>query len=214
MTQIPENPSTFNPRFSIFFLVQFKINTHLEHYDAAVIAQCLTWFPLERKENVLRMKTIQGRREKVAAYELLVELLRETGRLQELPTFVYNEFGKPELSGYPGLFFNISHCRNAVAVALNDAPVGIDVECRRRVARAVIERVCCETEIAAIDSAPDSVMEFIKIWTQKEALLKCIGTGIRENMQQILIENTDYQIFTNPLPDVDGFVSVCAPIVK
>lgn len=174
--------------------------------------KCLSWFPVERVDNILRISNLQGRREKVAAYVLLVDMLKEEGLLRDLPRIVYAENGKPFLANYPDVHFNMSHCRNAVAVALHDAPVGIDVESRRSVSRAVVERVCCRQELSVIDAAVDPEMEFLRLWTQKEALLKCTGVGIRDNMRDILVGNTEYQIITEELPAVEGFVSVCCSL--
>lgn len=181
----------------------------LDVYDEEMIEKSLSWFPAERVDNILKMKTLQGRREKVAAYILLVDMLREEGLLRELPLVRYAENGKPYLANYPDIHFNMSHCKCAVAVALHDAPVGIDVECQRNVGRAVMERVCCEQELALIDAAADGEMEFLRIWTQKEALLKCTGDGIRDDLRNVLTQNLNYQIVTKPLPHNVGFVSVC-----
>ena len=145
----------------------------------------------------------------MAAYVLLVDMLKEEGLLREFPKVGYAENGKPFLSNYPDVHFNMSHCKNAVAVALHDAPVGIDVECRRSISRALMERVCCREELSVIEAAEDAEMEFLRLWTQKEALLKCTGAGIRDDMRDILVENVKYQIITEELPAVEGFVSVC-----
>ena len=103
----------------------YRVDTSIERYDERKIAECLSWFPQERVDNVLKINHAQGRREKVAAYVLLVEMMRERSLLQELPLVGYAENGKPFLQNYPELHFNMSHCKRAVAVALHDAPVGI-----------------------------------------------------------------------------------------
>lgn len=190
----------------------YQYRTCLDFYDEEMMEKCLSWFPVERVDNILKISNLQGRREKVAAYVLLVDMLKEEGLLRDLPRIVYAENGKPFLANYPDVHFNMSHCRNAVAVALHDAPVGIDVESRRSVSRAVVERVCCRQELSVIDAAVDPEMEFLRLWTQKEALLKCTGVGIRDNMRDILVGNTEYQIITEELPAVEGFVSVCCSL--
>ena len=80
----------------------------------------------------------------------------------------------------PDLHVSISHCRKAVAVAVNeDAAIGIDIESRRRVNSGLVERVCTAMEREAIEAAADHEMEFLRFWTCKEAVLKMRRTGIR-----------------------------------
>ncbi|MBP5557139.1 MAG: 4'-phosphopantetheinyl transferase superfamily protein [Bacteroidales bacterium] len=187
----------------------YRYRAGLEQYDEAKMAECLSWFPQERVDNILKINHLQGRREKAAAYELLVEMMREEGCLKQLPLFQYDENGKPHLSNYPSLHFNISHCKKAVAVALHHAEVGIDIECRRPVSQALMERVCCAEELSLIRSSADAELEFIRLWTRKEALLKCTGVGIREDLREILSYYTDYKIITEYIAEIDGYLSVC-----
>lgn len=92
----------------------------------------------------------------------------------------HDDKGAPFLPSHPGVAVNISHCRKAVAVAVcAEGPVGIDVECRRRIGDGLMERVCTEDELAAVHSAEDPVMAFLQLWTRKEAVLKMRGTGIQ-----------------------------------
>lgn len=190
----------------------YRYRAGLEQYDETKMAECLSWFPQERVDNILKINHIQGRREKVAAYELLVEMMREKGCLEQWPVFQYDENGKPHLSNYSGLHFNISHCKKAVAVALHDSEVGIDVECRRAVSQALMERVCCEEELSLIRSSAYAELEFIRLWTRKEALLKCTGVGIREDLRNILSHYVDYKIITEYIGEIDGYLSVCVKI--
>lgn len=187
----------------------YRVDTSIEQYDEHKIAECLSWFPQERVDNILKISHVQGRREKVAAYVLLVEMMREEGWLAQLPIFHYDENGKPRLANYPHLHFNISHCKKAVAVALHDAEVGIDVECRRAVSQALMERVCCPEELSLICSSSDTELEFIRLWTRKEALLKCMGQGIREDLRNVLSYYVDYKINTEYIAEIDGYLSVC-----
>ncbi len=187
----------------------YRYRAGLEQYDEAKMAECLSWFPQERVDNILKINHIQGRREKVAAYVLLVEMMREGNLLQELPMVGYAENGKPFLQNYPDLHFNMSHCKKAVAVALHNAEVGIDVECRRAVSQALMERVCSVGEQEIIRMAADPELEFIRLWTRKEALLKCMGVGIREDLREILSYYTDYKIITEYIAEIDGYLSVC-----
>lgn len=187
----------------------YRVDTSLEQYDEHKIAECLSWFPQERVDNILKINHIQGRREKVAAYVLLVEMMREGNLLQELPMVGYAENGKPFLQNYPDLHFNMSHCKKAVAVALHNAEVGIDVECRRAVSQALMERVCSVGEQEIIRMAADPELEFIRLWTRKEALLKYMGVGIREDLRNVISYYIDYKIITEYISEIDGYLSVC-----
>lgn len=92
----------------------------------------------------------------------------------------HNSKGAPFMPSHPGLWLSISHCRQAVAVAVSDRErVGIDVESRRRVDGSLMRRVCSAAELAAVQASPDAVMAFLQLWTRKEAALKLRGTGIR-----------------------------------
>ena len=82
----------------------------------------------QRREQALRFKHEQGRRLCVLAYLLLKQGLREEYGIMDNPVFEYNEHGKPFIVGHPEIFFNLSHCKEAVACAISDQPVGIDVE--------------------------------------------------------------------------------------
>lgn len=92
----------------------------------------------------------------------------------------HDEQGAPYLPARPGLHISLSHCRTAVAAALSaDRPVGIDIESRRRIGPGLAERICTPGEQHTIESSADPAMAFLQLWTRKEAVLKCRGTGIR-----------------------------------
>lgn len=37
-------------------------------------------------------------------------------------------YGKPYVDNYPGIHYNISHTRNAIAVAVSEENIGVDIE--------------------------------------------------------------------------------------
>lgn len=44
------------------------------------------------------------------------------------PIISVGKYGKPCLSNYPHIYFNLSHSQDYVACAVSDSPVGVDVE--------------------------------------------------------------------------------------
>ena len=79
----------------------------------------------------------------------------------------YDAQGKPLTDG---LYLSISHSRGLAACAGADRPVGLDVELVRPAPRRVWEHLSPEERVYAADDAA-----FFRLWTAKEALLKCRG---------------------------------------
>ena len=111
--------------------------------------------------------------------------------------FEYNEYGKPRLTEEwaermqtPFRFFSISHCKEGIAVAVSEHETGIDIESRtRRISDGLAERVMNEQEQYHIATHPDPKTAFIELWTKKEAVLKLRGTGIIDDMRDVLTGN-------------------------
>ena len=109
-----------------------------------------------------------------AAQRLLAELIGHK------VTVEHDSQGAPYLPSHPDLHISLSHCRTAVAVVVNDtAAVGIDIESRRKISPSLTERVCTADEATVVAAAEDPTMQFLQLWTRKEAVLKCRGTGIK-----------------------------------
>lgn len=107
---------------------------------------------------------------------------------------VEEEHGKPALLNRE-IEFNASHSGDLVALAFaRGAPVGIDVEHRRRLgdALALAERYFSAEELAIVRAAADTDDAFLTIWTAKEAIVKASGKGIATG---------DLQGFTVPFRD-------------
>ena len=89
-----------------------------------------------------------------------------------------NDFGKPQ-----GLccFFNVSHCRGLVVLAISDSEVGIDAENVRPVDNSLVSYVTSESELSFVGTDED----FFRIWTSKESLVKAQGQGLKRDLKSI-----------------------------
>ena len=129
-----------------------------------------------------------------------------------LPPFEYTSYGQPYWPDGP--YFSISHCRTAIAVVVHERPVGIDVESLRTETEGLVERTMNASEQQQIKTSADPTKAFIALWTQKEALLKCRGTGIIDDLHSVLLpaNTADVQMRTWELSDAQTMCTICEAI--
>ena len=108
---------------------------HLDQLNTEAVISFLPRLSEARRNRVLSMKPEGPRVQSVLAELLLRRALREEYGLGELPKIETGEKGKPFFPDYPKFHFNLSHCKYAVACALDRAPVGVDAEAHGRLRR-------------------------------------------------------------------------------
>ena len=140
----------------------------------------------QRRKQALKFRYEQGQRLCVLAYQLLKQGLSEAYGITENPVFEYNEHGKPSIVGHPGIFFNLSHCKEAAICVISNHPVGVDVESIREYKDSLVRYTMNDEEIREIESAEHPDVAFIRLWTMKEATMKLIGTGISNDMKTVI----------------------------
>ena len=176
----------------------------LDQYPDKAYEAHLASLPIWRGEKALQYKKLDDRKRSVLAFVLLQRALREEYGITEIPAFVYNEFGKPSFSNLP-IHFSLSHCKEAVACAVSDNNVGIDVEGIVPYNPNVARRVCTVAELATLTQSENQDTEFIKMWTMKESISKFDGRGLTMSFNEIDIGN--YKMLTQ---EVSNYIlSVC-----
>ncbi len=90
--------------------------------------------------------------------------------------FARGEFGKPYLAG-SRVQFNMSDSGDLGLYGVTlDAEIGVDVEREREIdGVSISRRFLPEPEAVAVSQDPAS---FFRVWTRREAYLKCIGVGL------------------------------------
>lgn len=159
----------------------------------------------QRREQALQYKHAFGQYACLKSYLMLQDLLREHYGIEGDLVFSYNEHGKPMLKEVSNIHFSISHCKEAIAVAVADRPVGIDVETLRMPSEALAEKVMDKGEKLRFDISDTPEDFFTALWTEKEAVMKCRGTGIvMEELPEILYKVRDEMIIetTRPYPNI------------
>ena len=160
---------------------------HVEQLDPAEVLRLLSHVSEPRRARVLSMKNEAAQVRSILAELLLRHALREEQGLTDLPRIETGEKGKPFFPDRPDLQFNLSHCKTAVACALDAAPLGVDVQEVRPLRRSgkgmalpSSFRVLSASELAWVteESAPEEQdCRFTAVWTCKEAYGKANGEG-------------------------------------
>ena len=160
------------------------LNDDIAHFDFEAALPLLSE---QRREQALKFRHELGRKTCAAAYLLLCEGLRQEYGITQPPTFAYGEHGKPSIVGHPEIHFNMSHCREAAICVLSDRPVGVDIESIREYKESLARYTMNDDELQQIMTAERPDVEFIRLWTMKEAVLKRSGRGIVDDMKGALV---------------------------
>jgi 4'-phosphopantetheinyl transferase len=148
----------------------------------------------QRRNEALRYRFLFGQFACLKSWLMLKELLKTLG-VNDLK-MEHNEHGKPSLVHHPEVHFNLSHCKNGIAVVVDFSPVGIDIESFRKDNIALVSRTMNPAEAEWIYSSSDPVEIFTQFWTQKEAVVKLRGTGIIDDLHHVL-DGEGYRLETH-----------------
>lgn len=120
-------------------------------------------------EELSRFKMDETKKEKACSFILKNRYVRD---------YHVNEFDKPVSDA---CYFNVSHSKGLVVFIKDEVPVGIDIEKVRPVSNDLIDYISSIEENKYIKSESN----FYEVWTNKESLSKCIGTGIKDKIKEI-----------------------------
>ena len=202
----------------------YRIFDDMTQCNEQEVARLLPLVSAQRREQALGYKHTFGQYCCLQSYTMLCDLLAEWGRVHPTPlhptlytlhptpytlhpTFLYNDYGAPYIEGGP--HFSISHCKRGIAVAVSENPIGIDIESIRTFSPELMRKTMNEDEQLRITSSAIPEVEFIRFWTQKEALLKLQGTGIISDLHHVLTHAQDVS-WTEMSPLEKGYICTIA----
>lgn len=136
-----------------------------------------------------------------------------------LPNLSYNSHGKPYLTDFPQIHFNLSHCDGLAVCAVGTASMGVDSEKIRPMRTRVLQRSFSPEEASAVleSENPDEI--FFRYWTLKESYVKAIGIGVSYPLHTVcftpktdtICSNVSGWQFQQFLFDSDWVISCCIP---
>ena len=171
------------PDVDVWHLAMPSAETHV---DGTLLSE-------DEHERAARYRQPMDRLRFAVSRVVLRELLG--GRLGVEPAalrFTATKHGRPELSDFAHLSFNVSHSGAHALIAISDSRrVGIDIE---RVDPdldwlELTELVCTTEEWNALIAQPAYLQRdsFFRLWTAKEAVMKAFGIGIAEGLRAISV---------------------------
>lgn len=110
--------------------------------------------------------------------------------------FEKNQYGKPYLKDHPQFNFNISHSEEYVVCAVNNKPIGIDVEVIKHIEyKEIAKSFFTKREFDYIVNQDLNLQlnRFYEIWTLKESYIKCCGQGLSIPLKSFSIEVDQYE---------------------
>jgi len=178
------------------------INDHIADLSEQQTEKLIDSLPEWRREQALRYKHLQGRRECAVGYVELLRGLRDCFGINDYPSFTYNEHDKPFLKEHFDLSFSISHCKEAVGCFIADHLCGFDIEFIRKAKPDLVRHTMSPEETDSIFANPFPDIAFTRLWTQKEAVLKLLGTGIVDDLHSVLkpenLQGIEFKTVENP----------------
>lgn len=179
------------------------------------------WYSLmseEKKKRVNRFRFQDDKKRTVVGEMLARKAFSEWCNVSvEDIIFDVTEYGKPFVKGL-SVEFNISHSADMVVCAINDKPIGIDIEKIRPIDLSIAKRICTDEELNYIFNhiPPESdfsytentalLTRFFKIWTAKEAISKYLGKGISLSWSSII--QTEYLLYKK-MANEDYIITIC-----
>lgn len=110
--------------------------------------------------------------------------------------FEKNVQGKPYLKGYSNFNFNLSHSGDFVVCAIDNKPIGIDIEKiesidHKGIAQSFFSKDECDFILKGDLQA--QIDKFYEIWTLKESYIKADGRGLTIPLKSFSINIDEYE---------------------
>ena len=141
----------------------------------------------ERKNYVSSLKNQSAKKQTVAA-----EMLIKTALKDDTALILRDESGKPYIKNRD-IYISISHSYNYAVCAIDDKPIGIDIEKIRDINLKTAKKFCSSKELLYINEV-NSISRFFEIWTAKEATYKLLNGKIKK-FKDIDVLNRKRQYF-------------------
>ncbi len=158
----------------------FALNS-LESIDELTFRKLLTDLPNEKQERVKKLaKPDDAKRALLADVLVRSVIANELKVSNKAIEFKENKYGKPFLKRNCDLYFNASHSGDWIVCAVDNQPIGIDIEKIWPVELEIAAQFFSDEEYRMLlaKSPEDQQHFFFDLWTLKESYIKAVGKGL------------------------------------
>ena len=145
------------------------------------------------------------------------KVLKDYLKLSQLE-FSINQNNKPYLESHSHTYFNISHTKNHIIMAVADEEIGIDIEeiVNKKSFMDIARRYFSDYEVKALEQSAGLQRDFYTLWTLKESQVKRNSLGIAYGLKDALFYKKEGVWSSEKLADDfvsyyyrDAVISIC-----
>ncbi|MEO8567732.1 MAG: 4'-phosphopantetheinyl transferase superfamily protein, partial [Ginsengibacter sp.] len=157
--------------------------------DGKSFSYFLEKLPKKSQLQVVRFKKWEDRQRSLFSKLLLINGLRIMGMDSlSIDELKFTRFKRPYFNN--NIDFNISHSGDYIICAISRRhKIGVDIEEVKEIPFDDFENEFSFKEMTAIMNSDNNMNSFYTLWTQKEAFLKAIGTGLHTQLNKVEVDD-------------------------
>lgn len=184
-----------------------------EKIDKPVFETLLSRVGDQKKERLLKYVNKEDAHRSLVADLLIRKILIEERKIRNEDIFFStNKFGKPYCESIKDFHFNISHSGKWIVGAVDNKPVGIDIEKISPVDFTIAKSFYAEKEYNDLIKSENPLDYFFSLWALKESYIKYLGRGFAFPLREFSIwinKNSDIELEINNRIKKDVFFALC-----
>jgi 4'-phosphopantetheinyl transferase len=181
--------------------------------DEPKFNEIMTYLSPEKREKIRKFHRVEDAKRALLGDILVRHLICTKLKIRnEQLIFSQNEYGKPFLINSNDIQYNVSHSGSWVVCAIDNLPVGIDIEFQQQINFDIAKRFFSKDEYNDLMSKNESDRPgyFYCLWTFKESYIKAAGKGLSIPLDSFSIKEIGADIKIDTLNNFkDCFFKKC-----
>ncbi len=165
-------------------MVEIFIVKLLKQLDPQVFNELILSIPKERQDRIRLFSNYKDAQRSLVADIIIRNIIyKKLNIAWEKILIETNDTGKPLLKNNKDFHFNLSHSGKFIVCAINDSPIGIDIEKIRPVDMDVAKNFFSQQEYNDLlkKTKEEKLSYFYGLWTSKESYIKAGGKDLSDD---------------------------------